>query len=174
MKCIVYLLLGSKARDAVLDRLVDALGHPLERQATVDALDGAGNRRLDALGSALGRVHKEVDVAFPSRRPLGRLVGELLLCTRHDHVEGGQDADASESNKEELGALGVRETGDTRSHCDGCVCLCVGLLVSDCYVKFGQQLAVVRNSERVSSTYRLLERVSAMKEYDEMSIVRQV
>lgn len=114
--------LGGEALDAGLDGRVDALGHALERQALLHALDGARHGRLDALHAALDGGRKVANVLLPARRPLGRLLGEALVGAGHDHVQRGEDADASGAHDPDLGAFGLGETGNTRTH--GCW-LCV-------------------------------------------------
>lgn len=116
--------LGGEALDAGLDGRVDALGHALERQALLHALDGAGHGRLDALHAALDGGREVANVLLPARRPLGRLLGEALVGAGHDHVQRGEDADAGGAHDPNLGALGLGETGNTRTH-GGWLCVCL-------------------------------------------------
>lgn len=113
---MVSLVLGLEALNAGLDGRVDALGHLLERQALVDALDGAGDGRLDALHAALDRGSEKGNVALPARRPLGGLLGQLLVGAGEEHVEGGEDDDAGGTHGEDLAGLGLGEAGDARTH----------------------------------------------------------
>ena len=116
---------AAEARDAVPNTSVNTLGHPLEGQAAVDVLNGAGDGGLDALDAALEGRGEEADVALPAGCPLGGLVGHALLGAGHDHVEGREDADAGGAYAEDLGALGNGELGDAVRHGDDGLCFVV-------------------------------------------------
>jgi len=91
-------------------------GHPLEREAGVDALDRALDRGGGALDAALDGVPEEGDVALPPRGPVGRLRGQALLGPRHHHVkrcEGGHAGGAEE------GYLRGAGCGDADGHFGG-------------------------------------------------------
>lgn len=107
---------AAEASDAVPNTSVHTLGHPLEGQAAVHVLNGAGDGGLDALDATLDARGEEADVALPAGRPLGGLVGHALLGSGHDHVEGREDADAGGAHAEDLGALGDGELGDAMRH----------------------------------------------------------
>lgn len=49
-----------------MDSLVDIVGHLLQRQLVVDALDGALDGWRDEPSSPLDRAHEEVDVSLPA------------------------------------------------------------------------------------------------------------
>lgn len=99
-----------------MDASRNLLGHLLEGQTLVYALNDLGDGRLDALGGAGGRVCEVADVLLPAGSPLDGLGGETLLSTGHDHVEGGEDADTSGTDDEDLGGLGLGKTRDTGRH----------------------------------------------------------
>lgn len=113
---------GADAVDAPSDNALGPLGHGLEGQALLEALDDTGDGGLDTLDALFDGRGEEGDVLLPSRRPLGGLVGEALLGAGHDHVERGEDADAGSAEEEDLGAASAGEARDSGGHCVG-VCV---------------------------------------------------
>lgn len=107
---------GVHAVDAPPDTALHLLGHLLERQLLLDALDGAGDGGLDALDTLLDGRGEEADVLLPAGRPLGGLAGHALLGAGHHHVERGEDADAGGAEEEDFGAPGAGETGNSGRH----------------------------------------------------------
>ena len=101
----------------LVERLVDApvgaLGHLLERQAVLDALDGAGDGRGDALDAALDGVLEHGDVALPAGGPLDSLAGDALLGAGQHHVEGQEATDAGAGKAKDLRGAGG---GDADGH----------------------------------------------------------
>jgi hypothetical protein len=106
--------------EPLLDATLHRLGHPLEGQALLDTLYGAGNGRLDALDALLDGRGEVVDVLLPARCPFGGLLLHALVGAGHDHVEGGEDTGAGGAHDEDFGALGARKTRDACRH-DGLV-----------------------------------------------------
>lgn len=105
--------LGLPAVDGPLDLRVDVLGEPLERQALLDALDGALDGRLDAVDAPLDGRHEVADVALPARGPADRLRRDALLGAGQHHVEGRQGAHTGCAEAEDLTGPGV---GDADGH----------------------------------------------------------
>jgi len=107
------ILLLEEQVESALEPPIYRLRHPLERETAVDPAHHARNRRLYPLHAPPDGGGEEGYVAFPPRRPAGRLECETLLGSGEDQVERRQAAHAGNAEAEDLGRPGL---GDAERH----------------------------------------------------------